>query len=226
MSYKIRKRLSRIFIGIGLCIIAVVLVVNLSAYPWRLLLSELGLAALQTAEELPEPKPLPSEQVSDALPIASGEGTMEDVQLDDVAVARTESGVPLIQLGTIKIPKISLSENIVSGTGEEMYYGVGHLTTSALPGEAGNCVLAAHRNLIVAHAFRYLDKLSEGDQVTINYGDDTVTYTVYSVFTVNPDEGWVLELQPDETHMLTLITCTPALNPTHRLIVWARLDGV
>ncbi len=150
---------------------------------------------------------------------------MEDLQLEESAGARTQPDITLVQLGTIKIPKISLSENLVSGTGEEMYYGVGHLTTSALPGEAGNCVLAAHRNLIAAHAFRYLDKLSEGDQVILTRGGETFTYTVYAAFTVRPDEGWVLDLQPDETHMLTLITCTPALNPTHRLIVWARLDG-
>jgi sortase A len=107
--------------------------------------------------------------------------------------------------------------------GDELHYGVGHMPSSPLPGETGNCVLAAHRNIVWARAFRHLDKLSEGDEITISRGAKTFTYTVYSVFTVEPHEKWVLGLQPGETRMLTLITCTPVLNPTHRLIVQARL---
>jgi sortase A len=197
-------------------------------YPWRHFFSDLGIIQTQTVDELPEPAPLPEELLVNNNPSSSlqeGIDTEENAELpiEPLAFTLTRPKLALIQLGTIKIPKISLSENIVSGTGDELHYGVGHMPFSPLPGEIGNCALAAHRNIVWARAFRHLDKLAEGDEITINYGAKVFTYTIYSVFTVEPHEKWVLGLQPGETRMLTLITCTPVLNPTHRLIVWARL---
>jgi sortase A len=215
-------------IGISICILAAILVTEGTVYPWRQLFSGLGFTRTQTVDELPEPAPLPENfPLKDNPPPAPREESATEekaeILIEAPAFTLTRPKLELVQLGTIKIPEISLSENIVSGTGDELHYGVGHMPFSPLPGETGNCALAAHRNIIWARAFRHLDKLAEGDEITINYGGKIFTYTVYSIFTVEPHEKWILGLQPGETHMLTLITCTPVLNPTHRLIVWARL---
>lgn len=220
MSDKQRKLLSRCLIGAGVIILLAVGGFELVNYPWRMQFSEMGLMAAETVDTLPEPKPLPQELVN-MTPEEQGEQTDELMQAPAVTLERPK--VALTYLGTIKIPKISVSENMVAGSGKELYYGVGHVSVTPMPGQAGNCVLAAHRNHVLAHAFRHLDKLEEGDEIYITQGDTTYVYAVYQSFVVEPTETWVMGSQPGEPYMLTLITCTPSINPTHRLIVFARL---
>lgn len=221
MTQKQRTWLSRILIIAGIFILLAVLINEAVGYPWKSLFARWGWVESETVETLPDPEPLPQDLI---IPEPSEEEEAEDALLtleSDEPDALPDVG--LYQLGTIKIPSISLSENVVEGTGNEMYYAVGHLKSSAAIGAEGNCVLAAHRNLVRAHAFRHIDKLTEGDLIYLDDGTHTYVYEVYSSLTVNPEEVWVTELQEGETHMLTLISCTPALSPTHRLIVWARL---
>ncbi len=218
-----RKRhpfFSKLIVLLGILLIAVSVAYEAVYYPWGQLLASLGLSAQR---ELPDPKPLPVFAQADE-PAGQQEAASSSPALPNLGsffAARPE--IALQSLGVIKLPAIGISENIVEGMGDELFYGVGHVEDTALPGEEGNCVLAGHRNYLVMHPFRHLDMLKEGDTVTIEYGEDTYTYEVFRSFTVSPDALDVLSPQEEEAHLLTLVTCTPVLNPVNRLIVWCRL---
>lgn len=98
---------------------------------------------------------------------------------------------------------------------------------SAPPGFPGNTVLNGHHN-IKGEVFRYLEKLEPGAEVVIYAGDEAHYYTVaerhilkdkYESLEVHIQNAqWVL---PTDDERLTLVTCWPYTNNTHRLIVVA-----
>jgi sortase A len=103
----------------------------------------------------------------------------------------------------------------------------GFLSGSALPGTAGNTVLSGHHN-IEAKVFERLHELRPGDEVTLRAAGRPYRYVVEDSF-ILPERG-----VPDEQRMqnarwigptaderLTLVTCWPANDNSHRLIVIA-----
>jgi sortase A len=117
------------------------------------------------------------------------------------APATIADGTPV---GEVDIPKLHLSAVVFQGTSDGILAkGVGHLDVSAFPGEAGNVVLAAHRDTF----FRSLRHIRRGDlvQVTTPYG--VRTYAVDSTEVVKPTETGVMASTATPT--LTLITCYP-----------------
>jgi sortase A len=100
--------------------------------------------------------------------------------------------------------------------------------TSALPGEVGNMVIAGHSD-INGEVFRNLANLKVGDEVEIEASDRAFTYTVTDKFIVaDKYVSWAQRLDnakwigpfPDER--LTLLTCWPPNNNTHRVFLIAR----
>lgn len=216
-----RKRLSKILLITGAVLVVIGAGYEAINYPWQIVLSKFGMAS---QDSLPDPKPLeqavwssfPSEELSQGDPLdvlpAQGNFLMARPEVKDLTV-----------IGYFKYPKLGVSENIVLGSGDELLYGVGHVDGTAGLGQEGNCVLAGHRNYIIMHPFRHLDKAEVGDRVTVEDENAVYTYEIYEILTVEPDDVYVAQLQEGETHMLTLVTCTPVLNPTHRLVAWCRL---
>lgn len=220
-----------VLIATGILLVFATISYKVASYPWSVVLSKFGLEE-RLAVDLPDPPPLPRDVNVKSFSVhADGdatESTMQDpldqgaiIQQPDFFAARPKMDITL--LGTIKVPMLDLSENILEGSGDELFYGVGHVTGTAMPGQSGNCVLAGHRNYVIMHPFRHLDKLKIGNKVTIQSDTGIYTYETVKIFTVGPDDSWILQSQPEEDHLLTLITCTPVLNPTDRLIVWCRL---
>jgi len=120
--------------------------------------------------------------------------------------------------GIIEIPKLDVKAAILEGTDDRaLKYTVGHYPQTANPGEKGNCVLLGHRNYVYGHFFRRIDELKAGDQVVIKKDTYTYTYIVTESFVVSPEEVWVLDTTEDA--ILTMITCTPMVTYTDRLIV-------
>ena len=233
MTKKNRKRLSTALTAAGLLVLLAVGVYEASSYPWHLLFARFGW--IEVAQELPDPPALPQELVVapqvtalPALPTDGEDDTFEPDALPEVPpVVINRPKVELAFLGYIKIPKIKVSENLIEGINNEMYYGIGHYPGTAMPGEKGNCVVAGHRNHVLAHALRHLDKVVAGDTVEITYNGSVFVYEVVQTMVVNPDEVWVMgsKVLEGKTHVLTVITCTPPFNPTQRLIVHAALVG-
>ena len=131
------------------------------------------------------------------------------------------SADPLI--GSIEISTIDLKLPLLEGAGmDNLEYAVGHMSETAQVGEIGNSALAGHRGYSYGRLFNRLDEVKEGQEVKVSTQDETFTYRVKETFLVLPTDLSVLE-QPTDKSMVTLITCHPIKDPTHRLIVQAEL---
>ena len=90
---------------------------------------------------------------------------------------------------------------------------------SALPGSAGNVVIAGHRDTF----FRHVHSLRYGDNIYLSKGSDQFHYVVVARKIVEPND--VSVLRNAKYGELTLITCYPshAIGPAPlRLIVVAK----
>ena len=126
------------------------------------------------------------------------------------------------QARIIEIPAIGVNAPIVPGVydWDQLKRGVGYHTGSALPGQVGNMVLAAH-NDIYGEIFRDLDKLSPGDEFTVSTGARSYTYVVTKIEIVEPTDVDVM--QPTDYASATLISCYPYRINTQRIVVFADL---
>ncbi|MEA4895059.1 MAG: class D sortase [Oscillospiraceae bacterium] len=221
-----RKKLSRVLIITGIALIAAAICVEASRYPWG---ARAGVE--QDESSLPDPTPVVLrgedadsvvEDADDALNDDSSiSGQEETAELPGSEAEDAPSDV-YFQLGILKIPVLNVSQNVLEGTQRQMRYGVGHVSGTVGLGEEGNCAIAGHNTT----AFRYLYKLKSGDSVVLKANGNVFTYSVYDSFAVLPDETWVLNDIDGEDYSLTLITCTPYLVSSHRLIVRARLTDI
>lgn len=109
------------------------------------------------------------------------------------------------------------------GTWEVSALDVGHHEGTGNPGDKGNVVLAAHRDINSA-LFRELDRLKPGDAVYVSNNLREYRYIVQESFVVGPNHTEVMA--PTDDSRVTLITCTPIGLATQRLIVTAMLDTV
>lgn len=107
-------------------------------------------------------------------------------------------------------------------------YAAGWHKNSALPGQGGNIVLSGHNNILGA-VFRELDQLKKDDLITLWLDNQSYTYAVNQVI-VLPDSGVSQEqrvenarwIGPFDEERLTLVSCWPRNNNTHRIVVVAR----
>jgi sortase A len=107
-------------------------------------------------------------------------------------------------VGRLEIPRLSMSAIVFEGADHDVLErGAGHLPGSALPGDRGNTVVAAHRDTF----FRSLRGIRVGDVVKIHRPRRDSNYVVQSARVVEPDEVDVLG--PTTEPALTLITCYP-----------------
>lgn len=143
----------------------------------------------------------------DAYPITDGEYD-ELLAFDDI-------------MAYIEIPAINVYLPIYHGTKEEtLQIGVGHLENTSLPlgGESTHTVLSAHCGLPSAKLFTDLHLLKTGNIFRIHVLDEVLSYQVYSIDVVDPDDSSSLHIQRGKD-LTTLITCTPYGKNTHRLLV-------
>jgi LPXTG-site transpeptidase (sortase) family protein len=125
----------------------------------------------------------------------------------------------------IIIPEINLDAVVLQGWDEEdtLKRGPGHKPDTALPGQPGNCVIAAHRNVYGAW-FNRLDGLLPGSEIELRTPQETFTYRVSLLYTVADNDASVLRAPagPDALPRLTLVTCTLPRS-TSRVVVVAQL---
>ena len=121
------------------------------------------------------------------------------------------------QLGRIAIPKIGLDSELHDGIRlTTLDRGPGHWPGTAMPGQIGNVVVAAHRTSHGAE-FRHLDSLAPGDEVIFSTVDGTFTYLVTGTQIVTPDSLWITD--PTDTPTATLFACHPLGSTAKRIVV-------
>lgn len=121
-----------------------------------------------------------------------------------IAQATRHEALASGMIGRIEIPRLGISAIVIDGTGGRVLRrGVGHIERSAFPGEAGNVVLAAHRDTY----FRDLKGAAVGDLIRITTPDGEYAYRVDSILVVNPNRGDLLQVT--DRPSLTMVTCYP-----------------
>lgn len=124
-------------------------------------------------------------------------------------------------MGYLEIPKLDVSTPIYHGTDASVLQsGAGHLEGSSLPvgGKGTHTVLSGHRGLPSSKLFTDLDDMEQGDVFMIHVLDQTLTYQVDQIVTVDPYDMDDLAIDPDQDYC-TLVTCTPYGINTQRLLV-------
>lgn len=130
---------------------------------------------------------------------------------------------PLVQIGTIEIPKIGLTHNIFEGISlRTIDHGPSHWPGTALPGQVGNAVFAGHR---VTHSrpFRNVDQLAPGDLVIFDIKGVRSTYAVTGTEIVTPKELRIVDQTPTPT--ATLFACHPPGSAKFRIVVHLSLQA-
>ena len=155
---------------------------------------------------------------------------------DTVAAPRPAEGAVL---GRVEIARLNLAAMVREGVDANVLsVAVGHVPSTALPGQAGNFAIAAHRDTL----FRGLKDIHEGDIVTFESASGNYKYKVLAtkivkptdVSVLRPDGGGLIprtELVSDGGHsnrLMTMITCYPFYyvgSAPKRFIVEAELVG-
>ncbi|WP_144415312.1 class D sortase [Paenibacillus durus] len=150
----------------------------------------------------------------------------EESALDEqsqLAADKGGSDVNEKAIALIEIDKIDVKLPVLEGaTKANMRHAAVHLTETAPLGEIGNAAIAAHRAHTKGRLFNRLNEVKIGDTVSVKTKGQIYNYTVYDISIVEPTDVSVLEGN-NKDRILTLITCDPLINPTHRLIVHAKL---
>lgn len=165
---------------------------------------------------LPTASPLPGDPEG-AARAAFGNRLIEQISIPAINVL-----APVVPVGWSPDPQDP--HNIQWGTPRAR---VGWALNSALPDDpAGNVILFGHNN-IDSSVFRNLYQLKPGDRVHLITGQGQYTYQVSEV-TILPVQDAVQErlifaenMRPTRAPRLTLISCWPPTDNTHRVIVVA-----
>ncbi len=137
-----------------------------------------------------------------------------------------------VNIYTISIPSIGVTNAIVSTADTDLGHHMVHLGGSALPPQKGTAIVFGHSTLpqlfdpnnyhtILANAY----KIKVGDTFLITLQNITYTYKIYSLLIVNPDDTSVLIQHYDDSYF-ELITCTPPGTVWQRLVVQAKLQKI
>jgi sortase A len=107
-------------------------------------------------------------------------------------------------------------------------YAAGWHKNSSVPGETGNVVMSGHNN-ILGSVFRQLDQLKRGDTLEVFAGGTEYSYAVDEVL-ILPEkhasdeqrQANVKYIQETTDDRLTLVSCWPRDDNTHRIVVIAK----
>jgi sortase A len=173
-----------------------------------------------------EPEESPLEDVpvvAPPLPTPEVEAAPTSSQMPPVpvAVAATPKPVamPKNMEGVLIIDKIDLKLPILTdATVNNLKVSVASIANTGKAGAIGNYAIAGHRNLTYGKNFNRLDEVTEGDLVEVDTGNKKYVYKVVDKQYVLPEDVWVLKGNGKDRE-ITLITCHPMENPTHRIAI-------
>lgn len=144
-------------------------------------------------------------------------GSPKKQESNSVDVAKAE----LKPIAVLSIPKIKEVLPVYNGTSQTVLdNGVGVLENTSLPtgGKGKHSVLTGHSGLSLNRLFTDLPKVKKGDKFYIKVNKQIHAYQVDQIKTVLPDNLKYFQTDPNEDYV-TLVTCTPLFQNTHRLLV-------
>ena len=173
---------------------------------------------------------MPSKEVLERIDLAKAyNDTLDPSRLADPYTEREKKGVENYarmlevreKIGYIDVPKINQQIPVYAGTSEDvLQHACGHLEGTSLPigGKDTHAVITAHRGMPQVKLFRDLDKMEVGDLFFFTNVKETLAYKVDQILVVEP---WNFEpvLVVEGKDLMTLLTCTPYMINSHRLLV-------
>jgi LPXTG-site transpeptidase (sortase) family protein len=184
---------------------------------------------------LPTPQARLASQTAAAAPPLAAEATRTPPPAGKPELARSVYGGRVIEW--VRIPSLAIFAPVTAVGWEanaedagpawdSPHAQVGWALSSALPGDDGNIVLYGHNN-IDSSVFRDLSDLKFGDEVRLQTGEKEWLYyvTEVNILPVQSEEEdravYAEYMSPGRAPRLTLISCWPPTNNTHRVIVVA-----
>jgi len=129
-----------------------------------------------------------------------------DVPQEQKSIA--SDGTVYYTIGVINIPSIDVNYPILSTYSDALLKIAPCKFHGPNPNEVGNLCIAGH-NYKNTKFFSKVPTLVVGDEIQItDLGGNTLTYTVYNKYIVNPDELECTSQLTDGRKEITLITCT------------------
>lgn len=168
-------------------------------------------------------EPVPPRQES-VLQHPAGQGYLPD----RLVVPTIDLDIPVVELGW---SSNTAESGAIFSEWEVAEYAAGWHKNSALLGDGsingGNVVMSGHNNILGA-VFRELDQLKRGDSITVWSGNRSFAYAVDKVMIVpekyatdaqrRANAAWIGAF---DERRLTLVSCWPRDDNTHRIIVIA-----
>ncbi len=111
-------------------------------------------------------------------------------------------------VGIIEIPSINIKYPIINKTNDTtMKYSITKFSGGEI-NSIGNFTVAGHNNLN-GTMFGKVKRLKIGDQIKLtDLYNNTVTYEIFDIYSVDPNDVSCLESVEENTREVTLITCT------------------
>ena len=135
-----------------------------------------------------------------AKPPATAPGVAPPARIEDIPPRIANNAL----VGRLTISRLHLSAIVREGTGENtLSLALGHIPSTALPGQRGNVAVAGHRDTI----FRALREIRKDDLIQFETLSGSYAYRVESTEIVKPED--VSVLRPSQAPELTLVTCYP-----------------
>ena len=161
--------------------------------------------------------------------VASGELAIssDPFYFNDEGSSFSSQGIEDGLIGYIDIPKMDCNLPIYLGATQiNMLKGATIVSGSSVPMDdpTSNCVIAAHRSYDAALMFRYIEKLTPGDDVRVTMLWGEYSYTVSSTKIIDPNDIAAVGIQQDKD-LVTLMTCHPYGQNTSRYIVICERSG-
>lgn len=192
-----------------------------------------GAVPLPTSTPTPAPtrRPSPTPLPPTSTPAQTPPATLPAPTATPASAAPTRLIIPAIDLD---VPVVTVGWSVVERDGQQIsewdvptWRAAGWLKTSALIGAIGNTVLEGHQD-IAGRVFENLEYLKAGDTVQVQTDSFTRTYVI-ALRTIVLEKDQPLEVRrenarwigPSNDERLTLVTCWPRNDNTHRLILVA-----
>ncbi len=123
-------------------------------------------------------------------------------------------------IARIKVPEMGVDHVVVDGTDHDtLKKGPGRYRGTFMPGEGQLVYIAGHRTTYGA-PFSHIDRLEQGDKVTLELPYATIEYAVTGRKIVPADYVQALESRGREE--VALQACWPRFFASHRIIVYAK----
>ena len=150
--------------------------------------------------------------------VAQIEKKFEEISETNQKVETEYKGYKVV--GIIEIPKVNIKYPILNKTNDDaMQYSITKFSGGEI-NSVGNFVVAGH-NYLDGSMFGKVKQLEIGDEIKLtDLYNNTVTYEIFDIYSVDPNDTSILESVDKNSREVTLITCTKG--HVERLITKAR----